>query len=246
MYISYFRRHLNKHKCPLVTSDANCDICERDPETFYKLKNHIQVNQSRKIIPCQDCGKKFKTVQELKTHSVVHSGNKPYVCHICDEKFTQSSSLKMHYARHQAGTVGVDYFSCSDCGKQCKTFAALKSHRKHHTIPNQTQPTIQPQMTNSSPFINDGALTRDQGVVQGGVTLSRDQTITLPQLFLQPDLLSLDQLSQFQVTTINIEGLTDTNQGPGQDVDTGFGVTTLVGDQGEFKIQIIDDLSHIG
>ena len=79
MYISYFRRHLNKHKCPLVTSDANCDICERDPETFYKLKNHIQVNQSRKIIPCQDCGKKFKTVQELKTHSVVHSGNKPYV-----------------------------------------------------------------------------------------------------------------------------------------------------------------------
>ena len=152
----------------------------------------------------------------------------------------------MHYARHQAGTVGVDYFSCSDCGKQCKTFAALKSHRKHHIIPNQTQPTIQPQLTNSSPFINDGALTRDQGVVQGGVALSRDQTITLPQLFLQPDLLSLDQLSQFQVTTINIEGLTDTDQGPGQDVDTGFGVTTLVGDQGEFKIQIIDDLSHIG
>ena len=58
----------------------------------------------------------------------------------------------------------------------------------------------------------------------------------------QPDLLSLDPLSHIQVTTINIGGL-HTDRTP---EDDGVGlVATLVGEAGEYKIQIIDDLSNI-
>ena len=221
------RRHLGKHKCPIVTIDdaAGCSLCELNQETCYKLKNYIKQNQSKKVLPCQECDKKFKTVQELRVHSVVHSRIKPYSCGLCGEKFTQSSSLKTHYARHKTGTVGSEYYCCSDCGKICKTFAALKSHSKSH----------------------------HHGFNSSASTLAQEQTGTFPQLFLQPDLLGLEQLSQFQVTTINIEGLEDAASGTSHEVEaTGGlvaleqGVATLVGEAGEFKIQIIDDLSSIG
>lgn len=215
------KRHLCKHKCPLALHDENCQICMKDEESYYKLKNHIRMNQSKKVLPCKDCKKMFRTVQELNVHSVVHSGNKPFSCNICDEKFTQKSSLKTHHLRHKAGTVGNKSYSCSLCGKLCKTFAALKSHIKSHQKAGQQTgaETADPITTNttnpSSPF---------------------------PQLIFQPDLLNLDPLSQIQVTTINI-GALDTDRTPEQD-EVGL-VATLVGEAGEYKIQIIDDLSNI-
>ena len=72
--------------------------------------------------------------------------------------------------------------------------------------------------------------------------LSAQPTSPFPQLIFQPDLLGLEPLSQIQVTTINIAGL-DTDRPPEED---GVGlVATLVGEEGEYKIQIIDDLSNI-
>ena len=70
-----------------------------------------------------------------------------------------------------------------------------------------------------------------------------DQPGSFPHLIFQPDL-SLDQLAQFQVTTINIEGLEGNQEEEGL-ITLEQGVATLVGEGGEYKIQIIDDLSHI-
>ena len=210
------KRHLCKHKCPLALHEQNCQICMKDEESYYKLKNHIRTNHSRKVVPCKDCNKMFRTVQELTVHSVVHSGNKPFSCNICEEKFTQKSSLNTHHLRHKAGTVGSKSYSCSQCGKLCKTFAALKSHSKSHVKAGQ----------------------------QGGteLTTTASPASPFPQLMFQPDLLSLDPLSHIQVTTINIGGL-HADRTP---EDDGVGlVATLVGEAGEYKIQIIDDLSNI-
>ena len=73
-----------------------------------------------------------------------------------------------------------------------------------------------------------------------GLSAAAEQPGSLPQLFLQPELLSLDQLSQFQVTTINIHGLEEAVP-----CTMDQGVDTIVGEAGEFKIQIIDDMSSI-
>ena len=211
------KRHLGKHKCPLALHDESCNLCLKDEESYYKLKNHIRMNQSRKVLPCKDCNKMFRTVQELNVHSVVHKPfpfSKPFSCNLCDEKFTQKSSLKTHHLRHKAGTVGSKSYSCYQCGKLCKTFAALKSHSKSH------------QKTREEPRPD----------------LSAQPTSPFPQLIFQPDLLSLDPLSQIQVTTINIGGL-DTDR-PSEEDGVGL-VATLVGEEGEYKIQIIDDLSNI-
>jgi len=221
------KRHLARHKCALVTSDHKCDICEKDPETYYKLRNHIKINQSKKILPCINinCDKKFKTLQELNIHSVVHTGQKPFSCQPCGEKFTQKCSLKTHYNRHKTGTVGSDSFTCTICNKICKTFAALKSHSKSHD--QNTAPSAAP------------------GLHVPPSSVPADQPGAFPNILFQPDLLSLDQLAQFQVTTINIEGL-EVNQGDDENLITlEQGVATLVGEVGEYKIQIIDDLSRI-
>jgi len=221
------KRHLARHKCALVTKDQKCDICEKDPETYYKLRNHIKINQSKKILPCINinCDKKFKTLQELNIHSVVHTGQKPFSCQLCGEKFTQKCSLKTHYNRHKTGTVGLGSFTCTTCNKTCKTFAALKSHSRSHDQ-------------------NAASTTPSTSMISSSLTPA-DQPGAFPNILFQPDLLSLDQLAQFQVTTINIEGL-EVNQGDNENLITlEQGVATLVGEVGEYKIQIIDDLSRM-
>ena len=210
------KKHLNKHKCILVTKGEECDICRKDQDTYFKMKNYIKLWNTKKVIACSECDKMFKTIQELKVHSVVHTGQKPYSCNICNERFTQRSSLRTHYSRHKLGTVGCEDFSCTECGKLCKTFAALKSHSK-------------------SQHGSDVSL-----VSEPSLGAAAEQPGSLPQLFLQPELLSLDQLSQFQVTTINIHGLEEAVP-----CTMDQGVDTIAGEAGEFKIQIIDDMSSI-
>jgi len=220
------KRHLSRHKCPLVTSDEKCSVCEKDPETYYKLRNHIKINQSKKILPCVDinCDKKFKTLQELNIHSVVHTGQKPFSCQLCGEKFTQKCSLKTHYNRHKSGTVGSDAFTCTICAKVCRTFAALKSHSKSHE-----------QNSATSTVAANACAT----------VASNDQPPSLPHFVFQPELLNLDQLAQFQVTTINIEGLERSVGDEESLITLEQGVATLVGEAGEFKIQIIDDMNRM-
>merc|ERR1712004_861962 len=64
------KRHLTRHKCPLVTkAGEECSTCSKDPETYYKLRNHIKVNDNKKVLPCDQCDKKFKTMQDLTTQA---------------------------------------------------------------------------------------------------------------------------------------------------------------------------------
>ena len=55
----------------------------------------------------------------------------------------------------------------------------------------------------------------------------------------------MDQLAQFQVTTINIEGLERSVGDEESLITLEQGVATLVGEAGEFKIQIIDDMNRM-
>jgi len=232
------KRHLTRHKCPLVTkAGEECSTCSKDPETYYKLRNHIKVNDNKKVLPCDQCDKKFKTVQDLRTHSVVHTGQKPYSCQLCGDKFTQKCSLKTHYQRHKQGTVGVRSFQCSLCNKTCKTYAALKSHHKSHQA-------------------QGGVLLQHAGARSSG---SAEVIGPFPHLVFQSEaglpLLSLDSSQQYQVTTINIDSQE-------LEVETGGGLEGLIMEpglvgltrgslglveegSGEYKIQIIDDIPTI-
>ena len=225
------KRHLTRHKCPLVSKPGEeCSTCSRDPETYYKLRNHIKVNDNKKVLPCTECDKKFKTMQDLTTHSVVHTGQKPYSCQLCGDKFTQKCSLKTHYQRHKQGTVGVRAFQCSLCQKACKTYAALKSHQKSHQ--------------QGGVLMQGGGSSRE---VMGGA---------FPHLVFQAEpglpLLSLDSSQQFQVTTINIDnqelevetagGLEGLIMEPGLVGLTRGSLGIVEEGGGEYKIQIIDDL----
>ena len=224
------KRHLMRHKCRVVAKTSeSCDVCARDPETYYKLKNHIRVNEIKKVLPCDHCDKKFKTTQDLNTHLVVHTGQKPFSCQLCGDKFTQKCSLKTHYQRHKQGTVGSQAFQCPICHKSCKTYAALKSHRKSH---------------------QGGAVVGSKEVQD---SRNSDVVGTFPQLVFQsesglPQLLSLDSSQQYHVTTINLDS-------EELEVESGGGLEGLIlepglvglargglGMEGEYKIHIIDDL----
>ena len=231
------KRHLTRHKCSLVSKAAQpCEVCAKDPETYYKLKNHIRINENKKVLPCGHCDKKFKTMQDLTTHSVVHTGQKPYSCQLCGDKFTQKCSLKTHYLRHKQGTVGCQAFKCRLCQKACKTFAALKSHMKSHQ--------------GGVAELESKELELYPEVEAGG----------FPHLVFQAEaglpLLSLDSSHQFQVTTINIdqdeleggagagglEGLISLEPSLVGLSRGGLGMEGVA----EYKIQIIEDLPMAG
>lgn len=226
------KRHLARHKCSIaMKTNETCEICAKDPETYYKLKNHIRLNENKKVLPCDQCDKKFKTMQDLNTHRVVHTGQKPYSCHLCGVKFTQRCSLKTHYLRHKQGTVGLPTFQCTVCRKACRTYAALKSHQKSHQT---GSPTL-----GSSRVLDFGP----------------DVGESFPHIIFQSEaglpLLGLDSNQQFQVTTINIGGEELETETEGE-LDSFIVEPTLVGMSrsglglvagpgADYKIQIVDD-----
>ena len=159
----------------------------------------------------------FRTVQELNVHSVVH---KPF-------PFSKP-------------------FSCNLCEEKFTQKSSLKTHHLRHkagTVGSKSYSCyLCGKLCKTFAALKSHSKSHQKTTEEPGPDLTAQPTSPFPQLIFQPDLLGLDPLSQIQVTTINIAGL-DTDRPPEED---GVGlVATLVGEEGEYKIQIIDDLSNI-
>ena len=122
------KRHLVKHKCPLITENKSCPDCEKEPGTSNQLKKHVELHNRQKTIPCDECDQKFRTQHELLSHSHIHVGAKPFSFDHCPEKFARKPTLQQHLQRRQ-----TDPKSETNSGmNSMKTLTTWQSRQKAH------------------------------------------------------------------------------------------------------------------
>lgn len=97
---------------------------------FYSSIDHTRpLQQTGRLLGCNQCGKQFSHLHQLKTHRRVHTGERPYSCPLCGKRFSQSSHIKRHMTVH----TGERPFGCTLCGKRFSQSCTLKVHQRIHT-----------------------------------------------------------------------------------------------------------------
>ena len=114
-----------------------CCVCEYSSGHLSHFKAHAKTHENSeeiienalKSIPnyCPKCKKFFKYDHALTEHMALeHNHVKPYSCDICDVEFKKLQNYKQHMERHRArGTI-----TCSQCGEEFDTPAALATHQR--------------------------------------------------------------------------------------------------------------------
>lgn len=76
------------------------------------LNTHGSLPDSAKKFECDQCNKQFATIYKLHRHYRVHTGDRPYECSICNKWFTQSGNLQNHIKKHK--TDSFETFSTDE------------------------------------------------------------------------------------------------------------------------------------
>lgn len=125
-----------------VSYSFECKECKRrykNPNAFRKhmiIQHDVAVDLSDFPPPsnvCNICKKEFVSQSTLKFHMKNHLPDEEKFnipCPYCDRKFTQVGAMRQHVngIHHQ-----MKPFICDQCGRACKTMAALNEHQLVHT-----------------------------------------------------------------------------------------------------------------
>ena len=115
---------LTKEKKRLKTS-YKCDICSREFNQKYKLRDHYLTHTGEKMYECNECGKSFALAGNLKHHIITkHSTERNHKCTVCLKSFKTTVALKYH--------MNVVHnkirFKCDTCGKDFSALQTVKTH----------------------------------------------------------------------------------------------------------------------
>ena len=106
--------------------------CNKQFRTPSCLKMHIKYIHCDVIYSCKVscCDWKFKSKSPLNCHTkYVHSNVRPFVCRIsdCNKSFKTNKELIRHNISHSSERP----FKCDECGKQLKSAAILRIHKRN-------------------------------------------------------------------------------------------------------------------
>ncbi|XP_061387724.1 zinc finger protein 37 [Musca vetustissima] len=115
-----------------------CDECKRkykNPNVYRKHMRcaHNVIIESMPDFECPVCKKDCSTESRLKLHMRQHLPEEEKLvipCPYCDRKFGQVGAMRQHVKGiHQE----LKPYICDQCGRACKTLAALNEHQLVHT-----------------------------------------------------------------------------------------------------------------
>ena len=121
---SHLRGHANLDK-----KIFKCETCLNVYPTAGRLKSHMDVHKSAKVLQCTKCEKMYKSRKYLLQHMRFKHGKaeKMYKCNICGNNYVQPGSLYVHQRKHIGGE-----FECATCGTIYDTVFKLRKHLSRH------------------------------------------------------------------------------------------------------------------
>uniref|UniRef100_A0A3Q3H1V4 Zinc finger protein 236 n=1 Tax=Kryptolebias marmoratus TaxID=37003 RepID=A0A3Q3H1V4_KRYMA len=123
------QKHLREHE--LNDKPHRCDQC---PQTFnveFNLTLHKSTHTTCDFT-CPVCNKRFSRIAGLKSHVMLHKKEENLICSECGDEFILQSQLSLHLEEHRKELSDVRVYVCKSCGKELKTFAEFRDHRKGH------------------------------------------------------------------------------------------------------------------
>lgn len=115
-----------------------CQECKRKYKNPNVYRKHMETmhNVFIESLPdymCTICNKDYFTESRLKVHMRAHLPEKDRLtvpCPYCDRKFSQRCSMRQHINGFHRQ---MRPYICDQCGRRCKTMAALNEHQLVHT-----------------------------------------------------------------------------------------------------------------
>ncbi|XP_030051128.1 zinc finger protein OZF isoform X2 [Microcaecilia unicolor] len=106
-----------------------CTVCGQKFIRKSKFEAHqkIHIEKKNKPFTCTECNKRYTRKSKLKYHQKIHMGDKPFT----NLDFGKRHMEKLHLETHQ--DMGIQPFSCTECGKKFNWKSRLKIHLMTHT-----------------------------------------------------------------------------------------------------------------
>lgn len=122
------RPKLNDHKCYICGSSESLGSAKG-------LLEHLTVHLDMMPHTCTECVMEtvvLKNVRSLNVHKKMHA--QPIKCEYCDRRYSDYYARDGHVKTYHLGESAPCPSTCEQCGKVCKSIAALKSHMRDHKL----------------------------------------------------------------------------------------------------------------
>ncbi|XP_058448287.1 uncharacterized protein LOC131428362 [Malaya genurostris] len=117
-------------------NDHKCYICRSESMGSAKaLLEHLTTHLDRTPYTCTECKMVtvvLKSVRSLNVHMKMHA--QPMKCEYCDRRYCDDRARDFHVKTYHLGESAPCPSTCDQCGKVCKSIAALKSHVRDHRL----------------------------------------------------------------------------------------------------------------
>jgi len=123
----------SKIEKPIGRGPFTCKTCHVKIDLWSAFKKHTKEHEKDRRFRCTDCGASYNLEKNFILHIAGHqtAENGSLECPDCNRLFTRVASFRSHLTIHEED----DNLSCSRCGEEYPTDAALNAHvEAKHTL----------------------------------------------------------------------------------------------------------------